>query len=222
MIERLLVFAKEPLIGAVKTRLAADIGLRHACGIYRAMLFDLFANISSLEDVLAIYVDRPAKNSFLRTVSHRSIRAQNGADLGEKMANAFVEVFRTDAQKAILIGSDIPQISSSLIGGYFSALSRHSMVIGPAADGGYYLIGFQRCDFTSVLFENISWSTDQVFPQTIAKCERAGLSCYTGHVLHDIDTLKDLQAVLLRKEMQSLLPHVAAYITDHKLLPGFF
>ena len=95
-----------------------------------------------------------------------------------------------------MIGSDIPQIDAELLEGYFSALHRFPMVLGPAADGGYYLIGFQRERFEAAVFQGIEWSTERVLQQTLNKARSLGLPCRLGAELRDIDTIEDLGSLL--------------------------
>ena len=121
---------------------------------------------------------------------------QEGGNLGQRMSNAFREVFDAGAERALLIGSDIPEISSELLEQYLIRLRRFPMVIGPAADGGYYLIGFQRERFEPRVFDGIEWSTERVFAQTLDKARSLRLPSYIGRELRDVDTPEDLESIL--------------------------
>jgi rSAM/selenodomain-associated transferase 1 len=121
---------------------------------------------------------------------------QEGGNLGQRMGNAFRDVFAAGAERALLIGSDIPEMSSDLLEEYLARLRRFPMVIGPAADGGYYLIGFQRGRFDARLFDGIEWSTEHVFAQTLAKARSLRLPSYVGRQLRDVDTVEDLESIL--------------------------
>ncbi len=116
---------------------------------------------------------------------------QQGENLGLRMAGALAFAFETCAQKAVLIGSDIPDILPEHIKDAFLKLDKSDVVIGPALDGGYWLIGFTRKGFVSSVFEGIKWSTANVFTETIRKCEKNELSVSFLPTLRDIDTKED-------------------------------
>lgn len=203
--DRIILFLKNFLAGRVKTRLAARLGDRGALEIYTAMVADLLARLEPLRDRLIPYFDVPpgpadhpldCPRSICSLLSRGLIKVQQGKELGERMGRAFQEVFAAGAQRAVLIGSDIPQIDAELLEGYFSALRSFPMVLGPAADGGYYLIGFQRKRFEASVFRGIEWSTEQVFEQTLNKARSCGLACHIGTELQDVDTLEDLESLL--------------------------
>ena len=199
--DRIILFLKSFRAGHVKTRLAGRLGDRGALEIYTAMVADLLAKLEPLRDRVVPYFDRfpdsndqpPAVSSLL---SRGLLKVQRGEDLGQRMGSAFEEVFAAGAERAVLIGSDIPQIDAELLEGYFSALRRFPMVLGPAADGGYYLIGFQRERFDAAVFQGIEWSTERVLQQTLNKARSLGLPCRLGAELRDIDTIEDLGSLL--------------------------
>ena len=211
---RLIVFVKEPAAGRIKTRLAAEVGEQRALAAYLAMISDLLANIESLSTRTLYYVDSPEGGPWPTPavpLPGRRIRRQRGADLGERMKHAFEEVFSDpDVGRAVLIGSDIPHITAFLLEDVFGRLSGHDLALGPAADGGYYLIGFRRRTFTSTLFGDIPWSTDAVLDQTAALARRLGLSVHMGPRLRDIDTFEDLRAVLADRVLRKRLPALRA------------
>jgi len=207
--DRVIVFLKSFQAGHVKTRLAARLGDRGALEIYIAMVADLLTGLEPLRDRVVPYFDalpdrddqsldyppdRPPSISSL--LSRGLLKVQRGEDLGQRMSGAFQEVFEAGAERAVLIGSDIPQIDADLLDSYFSALRRFPMVLGPAADGGYYLIGFQRERFDAAVFHGIEWSTERVLRQTLNKARSLGLPCHVGMELQDIDTIEDLQSLL--------------------------
>jgi len=213
-LRRLAVFFRNPVRGRVKTRLARELGEGQALAAYRAMAQDLLANLESIREmVVAFFDDLPAAGprAFAapgeqdgaqdgaasgRRGDGAGVRLQRGRDLGARMAAAFSDLFAEGVQEVLLIGSDIPQIDSFLIAGYFQALAAHDLVLGPAADGGYYLVGFRRDSFAPELFEGIDWSTDRVYRQTLARARELGLSVHSGKTLRDIDTYEDLQSLL--------------------------
>ena len=113
---------------------------------------------------------------------------QQGPDLGEKMKNAFQVVFQTH-QKIVIIGSDCASLTEEIINKAFEKLSEYPFVIGPATDGGYYLLGMNH--YSPAIFDNIAWSTSQVFPKTIEIIESLGKKYYLLPELSDIDTEED-------------------------------
>jgi rSAM/selenodomain-associated transferase 1 len=219
---RLIDFFKAPAKGSVKTRLAAEIGHSEALKAYEAMLKDLFENLSEHRNIIILYSDRLTeapvrfRESFgLDTPSERGeltgIRQQRGADLGERMARSFEEVFQEGVERALLIGSDIPQIDGLLIREYFGRLETHPMVLGPSQDGGYHLIGFRRTDFSKAVFKGIDWGTDQVLSQTLERAKEKGFSVFRGKRLRDIDTMEDLTLVVRDARYEGKLRHLHVF-----------
>jgi rSAM/selenodomain-associated transferase 1 len=178
------------------------------------MAADLLSNLEPLRDIVVPFFDSlPAEGSGLFPENNQpgtdagcsGIRLQQGGDLGERMAEAFRELFAEGADEVLLIGSDIPQIDSFLIAGYFQALQAYDVVIGPAADGGYYLIGFTRKSFEEDLFERIDWSTERVYRQTLERARKQGLSVHSGRTLRDIDTYEDLESLVNQRNAELYL-----------------
>lgn len=192
--ERVIIFFKTPVIGRVKTRIAAERGDLFARDLYSAMLRDLSRNLKPLLDRLVWYCDTVQQadgNSFLKTCSR-----QRGRGLGSKMYNAFKDEFRRGCERAVLIGSDIPYIDHQILIDCLNKLHTFDAVIGASEDGGYYLIGFKKSSLKKTVFENIPWSTDTVYENTVEKLKAHALSVYEAPVLHDIDTVEDLAYVL--------------------------
>jgi rSAM/selenodomain-associated transferase 1 len=203
--DRIILFLRNLRTGRVKTRLAARLGDRGALEIYAAMVADLLSKLEPIRGLLIPYFDVPPNpaihpldypSSISSLLARGVLKVQQGKTLGERMSRAFQEVFAAGAQRAVLIGSDIPQVNVELLQGYFSALQRFPMVLGPAADGGYYLIGFQSKRFEASVFRGIEWSTEQVFEDTLEKASSCGLACYIGTELQDVDTFEDLESLL--------------------------
>jgi glycosyltransferase A (GT-A) superfamily protein (DUF2064 family) len=133
------------------------------------------------------------------------------------MMNAFKEQFSRGMEKVLLIGSDIPSLDGSLIERYFKQLDTHDVVIGPAADGGYYLIGMRRDSFVPSLFTRMVWSTATVYSVTVERLRNRKMSWYAGPVLQDIDTLDDLVQVIndpdAAEKIAALCRAASPYIT---------
>jgi rSAM/selenodomain-associated transferase 1 len=188
--------------------------------MYRAMVADLLSNLEPLKDIIVPYFDSfpgqiESDSSVSALLSQGRLRVQEGWDLGDRMGNAFREVFSDGAETAVLIGSDIPQIDSDLLEEYFEQLCRFPMVLGPAADGGYYLVGFQRGSFAPEIFKEIEWSTEVVFQQTFEKARSIELPCFVGKELQDIDTIEDLESVTSTElSSRSLADLVQQYLVE--------
>lgn len=195
--EALIIFTKNPEAGKVKTRLAATIGDAEALRVYKQLLMHTVSetNLVSADKYVfyANYVDRDDIWDDKRYYKE----LQQGNDLGERIMNAFRSTFKKGYDKIIIIGTDCPSLDQSIIQDAFSKLDDIDIVIGPALDGGYYLLGMKQCH--KLLFKNIQWSTPEVFPETINRCKIAGLLFFLLQPLQDIDEEKDLQKVKLKQ-----------------------
>lgn len=188
------LFVKEPIPGRVKTRLAKDIGDQAACSIYRTLVDQVLQQIQASGRPLALFFDgdeAQVPDSWKQYA--RFCIQQQGADLGERMAAAFSRLFSDGVHQAVVIGSDIPGIDAAYLQQAFNLMTDHGMVLGPAIDGGYCLIGFNRITFSASVFQNIPWSTDQVLELTLSAAKQAGLIVGLLPPLQDIDTVEDLQ-----------------------------
>jgi rSAM/selenodomain-associated transferase 1 len=185
-----VVVCKAPERGRVKTRLAREIGDDKALRVYALMMAALFANLgtSSSYDVC------PCVDGNINLVHAGTIDAiaQHGDSLGERICNAIRDC--NAYEKKIVIGSDTPNITSDIIHHAVDALDTSDVVIGPAVDGGYYLIGMN--ELHESIFDGIPWSTDAVFIETCRRIESAGLTYDVLPEMRDIDTLEDLNAVM--------------------------
>lgn len=185
----LIIFVKNLIEGRVKTRLAATLGNDGAMDIYKQLLKNTQNSILTFEaDKIVFYSDFIEeeiweKNSFQNKI-------QQGNDLGERMKNAFKSSFIAGYEKIVIIGTDCPGIHKSILENAFMALNNLDIVIGPATDGGYYLLGMKKEH--PFLFQNIEWSTDKVLQQTIDLCNKNRLSYFLLPELSDIDEEKDL------------------------------
>lgn len=189
----LIVFARHPLPGHVKTRLAAVIGDLAAAELYRAMLEDVLAMVAGLEGIRPLVFwatdccppAAPTGELFESFV-------QSGATLGERMANAFETAFRNGIRSCCIIGSDSPDLLPHYIHQAFQELEldRSDVVFGPAEDGGYYLLGMGR--FWRRLFEDVSWSGPQVLETSLERARELGLRTFLLPAWYDLDRMVDL------------------------------
>jgi len=195
----LLLFIKSPEKGSVKSRLAASVGEETALEVYKNFVLDLVAALQKGTLTLRIYFSPEGSKETIENWLPRSVCiAQEGKDLGERMENAFLRSFSSGFQRALLIGSDIPDLPVAIIDEAAFSLEESDAVIGPSSDGGYYLIGFRNATFLPDVFHGIRWGTASVFRSTMEVFER---SCYRVHVLplwHDVDTVDDLRSLFTR------------------------
>lgn len=161
----LLIFTRNPEPGKCKTRLAAVIGDVAALEVYKILLQHT-RNISKpLEVVKTVYYSEVITENDLWENEHYSKKLQDGASLGERMANAFQTGFENGYQNIIVIGSDLYDLSTADLQKGFEALDKHNYVIGPATDGGYYLLGMKF--FNKSLFEGKKWGTSTVLEDSL-------------------------------------------------------
>lgn len=196
MKKKLIIFIKYPEPGKVKTRLAKTIGSKKAALIYKRLIIRTVKKVSSLQrrdiEIIIAYTPKSKKTRTVKLIGkHFIYHLQKGINLGERLINALKFGFLNGVEKIIIIGSDCPQINQSLIKDAIGKLSRHDVVIGPSADGGYYLIGLKKEN--SSLFKEMPWSTPQVLKKTLNKIRKANLSCKLLPVRSDIDTYEDFK-----------------------------
>ena len=195
MKKHLIAYAKRPLPGYAKTRLGEGIGFEESAGVYARFLYhcllelvDLQREGINVELCLASAADipyfRPAFPEFL-------VSAQIDADLGGRLSHSLQAAFDRGAEAVVTIGTDIPDLERAAILSAFAALEDVDVVIGPSADGGYYLIG-TRCK-DARLFQDIDWSSELVLGQTEVLVRGQGLSYTFLPTLSDIDTAADFQ-----------------------------
>jgi rSAM/selenodomain-associated transferase 2/rSAM/selenodomain-associated transferase 1 len=189
-----VVFSRFPHVGRVKSRLAKSLGAEKATEVYRLCAENIFRECERLCAEVCLYVffddekdtERGARWAGPKFTSH----AQAEGDLGQRLAHAFKITFNRGVQKVVLLASDVPDITSKVISDAIHALDSNDVVIGPCHDGGYYLIGMKKSN--PELFDNISWSTEHVYKQTMAIIRKSGLQVCELPELIDIDTEEDL------------------------------
>ena len=193
--ELLIVFLKAPRPGAVKTRLARTIGTAAACAAYRSLVEALLSRLQGLNAVeLRFSPDNAGSEIECWRRENWTCRAQGAGPLGQRLRSAFEQAFSSGASRVAIIGSDCPAVTVQDIDEAWKSLRTHDVVLGPASDGGYWLIGSNRP--LPQLFEDIAWSTEKVFAETIARVRRGGLSVRILRELSDVDTESDWRAFL--------------------------
>jgi uncharacterized protein len=191
------MFVKSAARGMVKSRLAVSVGENMTLDLYKCFVSDLMEMLEKGRYPLEIFFYPPdARQEVVRWLGDEyTLMPQMGNNLGDRMGNAFQEVFPRGFDCALLIGSDIPDLSNRLIDEAFAALNNYDAVLGPAHDGGYYAIGFKGNAFLPQVFSGITWGSPEVFEQTMGILRKANLSVHTLPVWRDIDTIADLKAL---------------------------
>ncbi len=185
----LIVFTRNPELGKCKTRLAKVIGDENALEIYKYLLQHT-ANVTLEIDAsrYVFYSEAINKNDLWKNDLFNK-ELQDGSDLGIRMQNAFKKLFAYGHEKVIIIGSDLLDLNPTIINEAFNKLDSNDIVIGPAEDGGYYLLGMKTLHPTIFKIEN--WGTETVYKQTISKL--INNSVYVLKTLNDIDYVEDLK-----------------------------
>ena len=191
--ETLIVFVKNAVLGRVKTRIATDSSDQKALEIYLELLKILQGSLENLDIDKSVFYSQIIDSNDQWSKNRYNQYVQKGNDIGDRMMLAFSKMFEFYS-RIVLIGSDCPSITEEIIDDAFILLERNDVVLGPALDGGYYLIGMN--DFYPALFDNINWSTDKVFQQTLKRVLDLKLELATVTPLSDIDTIKDWERYL--------------------------
>jgi hypothetical protein len=208
----LVVMAKKPVAGEVKTRLAHRFGAAAACALYRAFLRDLHARLSPGAWRM-LWAVQPAGEDLSDDIGTRvTCLGQRGADLGERMHNVFADLFASSPPdtRIAMIGADVPHLAPASISAAFAALDAADVVLVPTRDGGYCLVGLRRA---VDLFTALPMGTDQVLRRTEDRVRVLGLRLRLEPETFDVDEPEDLEALadLLRRG-EVALPHTAALL----------
>lgn len=220
--DRVAVFARYPRIGQVKTRLSPAISPALALELHTAMLMDaLECAREAGAGPLILYWAAGSGEPVGGFPISRGIetRTQRGDDLGERLCAAFADLLSDPGDRAVVIGADCPDLTPDLVRDAFGALGRHDLILGPADDGGYYLIGLRR--HVPALFRGVPWGTGSVLAQTLERAKEAGVEVVTLGALGDIDTPEDLIGFVARRCFTSPGPgaRTEAALREMGLLP---
>lgn len=190
----MIIFYRNPVPGKVKTRLAATVGNARALDIYLKLAEHTKSISQNLQVDRIVYYSENIEDEDIWSNGQFQTRIQSGTDLGERMASAFHESFTSGYSSVCIIGTDCFELTSSILEEGFDKLQSYDAVIGPAKDGGYYLIGmnFLYPEF----FKNKLWSSDSVCERTISDFEVLNLRYFQLPVLTDVDEENDLPSEL--------------------------
>lgn len=199
----LVIFAKAPIPGQVKTRLCPPLTPDEAATLHGSFVLDILERTKTAVAKLKLPLDRylacapSATHVFFKIMEERQgvkLIDQVGADLGGRMNQVFHTLFAQGYRQVVLIGTDVPTLPLDHFKQAIASLENHDLVLGPALDGGYYLIGLKR--MAPELFADIPWSTNQVLRLTQEKALKIGLKASLIQPWRDVDTLADLEALM--------------------------
>ena len=197
----LIIFTRNPELGKCKTRLAATVGDEAALDIYIFLLKHTVSITENLEVTKQVHYSIKVRDNDLWNDSKFEKKQQYGADLGLRMQHAFEEGFKEGYQQIIIIGSDLYDVSQDDLENAFNQLENHDFVIGPAEDGGYYLLGMKR--LLPELFQNKNWGTSSVLKDTLTNLENESLQLLPQK--NDVDYYEDIQDI---EVFQQFLRHL--------------
>lgn len=195
MSNRLIVFTRYPTPGTTKTRLIPLLGDVEAANLHRQMTEYTVEKVKQLQTTFSVAVTIEFAGGNTKLMQNwlgddLVYQPQGKGDLGERMCFAFKQAFLVGATKAVIIGTDCPELTETILTNAFNALDRHDLVLGSATDGGYYLIGLTR--LIPQLFSGISWGTSEVRAQTQNIAKNLNLNVKLLPLLSDIDRPEDL------------------------------
>lgn len=186
----IIVFTRNPELGKVKTRLAQTIGNNATLEVYINLLQHTEHVLNSLNCDVAVYYSEKIEQDDIWNKQQYTKFLQQGNHLGERMYNAFQQQFNLQYNKVVIVGSDLFDLKPQHITQAFKALEQNDAVIGPAKDGGYYLLGMTS--LIRKVFDNKTWSSDTVLSDTIKDLQNHKIEML--EMLNDIDTFEDLKA----------------------------
>ncbi|WP_258103761.1 TIGR04282 family arsenosugar biosynthesis glycosyltransferase [Marinoscillum sp. MHG1-6] len=187
----LILFVKNLIPGTVKTRLAEEIGIEGALDVYQFLVEHTFEETNKVESDKIVYYSEYVEIEDIFDNGKYQMQVQKGKDLGERMLNAFQKSFDAGYEKAIIVGSDCFELQKTHIEEALDELDKNDLVIGPASDGGYYLLGMK--ELFPALFQNKKFSHENVLKELLAEIASLDLSFHLLPELNDIDTFDDLK-----------------------------
>ena len=208
----LVVIAKEPVPGAVKTRLAPILGADGAARVAAAMLADTLAVMAQVDaERWVCFAPPDARTRMARLAPGCGLLAQVEGDLGDRLAGCFAALLGGGADQVVIVAADTPQVPRTTYKAAFTMLSQVDVVLGPAQDGGYYLVGAKTA--LPELFVGVPMGTDAVLQVTMQRAVRRRLRVGTVPTLRDLDQLEDLQAALAAGELDAC-PRTRSVVAD--------
>ena len=194
MKQNIIFFVKYPKKDKVKTRLAKSVDKTLVIELYKCFVADMLETLETLNANTTIFFQPDVSKEKMQTwIGHKyPLFEQKGDDLGERMYHAFHQMFQNGCNECIIVGSDTPDLPAAIYQEAFAKLKESDGVIGPAADGGYYLLGLHKRSLDPSLFQNILWSSEHVFSQTLEKIRQLHYKMNQLPKWEDIDTIENL------------------------------
>ena len=197
----LIIFQKNAVLGKVKTRLSADVGDEVAMEIYQQLVRHTHNVCKSLPVQKFLFFSEFIPDDISEFGQDYQFEVQSGTHLGSRMENAFQRLFAKGFQKIIVIGTDCGELEKSILEEAFELLDTHEVIIGPAKDGGYYLLGMKK--LFPDLFEDIPWSTEKVLFLTMEKLEKQKISYELLEILFDVERIEDWEKLKEKQKVKS-------------------
>ena len=185
----LIIFTRNPELGKCKTRLAKTIGEGAALQVYKHLLQHTAKVAEQVNASRFVFYSETIQTNDIWDKNHFTKKLQTGNDLGERMLNAFQDVFNLNFSKVVIIGSDLLDLNATVISEAFQHLEKNDAIIGPAKDGGYYLLGLKK--LYPKIFKDKKWGTETVREETLS--DLINNSVYMLEELNDIDTFDDMK-----------------------------
>ena len=213
-----ILFVKVPGKDEVKSRLARGMDGDFVLRLYESMVLDTIDMLNDARIPFRICYAPPdaLEEAKAWLGQDHAFMPQTGDELGERMELAFSRIFAEGTAEAVLIGSDIPELTTKVIHEAFASLATHDAVVGPANDGGYYLIGFRKSTFSPVFFRDMPWSAPAVFRETIGRLRAASLSVHVAPECIDADTKEDLKTLLAMNEGREASSRAMSMLRRHR------
>lgn len=206
----IIIMAKVPEAGKVKTRLQPFLTPEQSAELAECLLQDTINKAKALENKLIIAYSPPERRDYFNSFHNLNLLAQNGNDLGERMLNAFEFAFDNDSDSVVMIGTDSPTFPPDFIKKAFAYLEQNNAVLGKTEDGGFYLIGLQKLD--KRIFANVEWSSEKTFEQTKNNLTNLEFSLAELPIWYDVDEPKDLERLWKDELLQEFAPKTAEWL----------
>jgi uncharacterized protein len=213
----IIIMAKVPIAGTVKTRLQPFFTPDESAEIATVFLQDSLDKAhSASKNVILAYSPNDGENQLRKLVNPQtSLLQQIGDDLGERIISTFESIFKPDIESVLMIGTDSPTMPISILKAAFESLEKYDSVIGKTLDGGFYLIGFTNLnpDLIPAIFDQVEWSTPKAHSQTVANIDSLGLSLHNLPILYDVDTPEDILKLISDQALRETAPNTFKYLS---------
>ncbi len=215
----IVIMAKFPEAGKVKTRLQPFLTPNESADLAMCFLQDAVNKVITVsKNVLISYTPKENYDDFVKLLPENfNFEAQKGADLGDKLLNAFQVAFDLNFEFVVVIGTDSPTLPTNFMTNSFEILQNNDAVIGETSDGGFYLIGLKKTDKLNLkLFDQVEWSSPNTFKQTKNNFEKLNLSFFELPIFYDVDTPEDLAKLQKDQCLQQFAPITYQYFSTKK------